>query len=168
MRALRLRRAIALGVAIAGCSVTVAEAQAPPYPPPPGVVAPPPGSPEAADIAACLCLRQSVDALSTDMAARRRSYDELKSELARLDAQLEQQRTTIDVNNQEAVAHFRQQLQQRDALFRQSTGAGMGELSGVVDRYNAAVNEYNARCANRPRDPVLVDRVRATLSCPAP
>ena len=43
-----------------------------------------------------------------------------------------------------------------------------GDLAGAIERYNARVNEYNARCANRPRDAVLLSRVQATLSCPPP
>jgi hypothetical protein len=52
------------------------------------------------------------------------------------------------------------------AAFQRSTSLASGDLAGAVERYNARVNEYNARCADRPRDPVLLGRVQATLSCP--
>jgi hypothetical protein len=74
----------------------------------------------------------------------------------------------MDVDNPQSVARFRQLLGQRDAVFQRSTSLAAGDLAGATERYNARVNEYNARCANRPRDPVLLDRVQATLSCPPP
>ena len=127
-----------------------------------------PPSPEASEIAACLCLGQVVSALSADTAARQRSYAAIQEELTRLDAQLQSERAGIDVNNPRSVARFRQLLAQRDAVFQRSTRLATGDLGGAVERYNARVNEYNARCANRPRDPILLDRVQATLSCPPP
>jgi hypothetical protein len=126
----------------------------------------PPPSPEAAEIAACLCLGQAVAALSADTAARQGSYAAVQEELARLDAQLQSERAGMDVNNPQSVARFRQLLQQRDAAFQRSTRLATGDLAGAIGRYNARVSEYNARCANRPRDPVLLGRVQATLSCP--
>ena len=128
----------------------------------------PPASPEAGEIAACLCLGQAVSALSADTAGRQGSYAAVQDELTRLDAQLQSERAGMDVNNPQSVARFRQLLEQRDAAFQRSTRLATGDLAGATERYNARVNEYNARCANRPRDPVLLDRVQATLSCPPP
>lgn len=130
--------------------------------------APPPPPPEASEIAACLCLRQAVDALGADMTARQQAYDASRSEVAALDAQLQSARASLNVDNPQAVAQFRQLLERRDAAFRRSSGATAGEYAGVVERYNARVNEYNARCANRPRDAALLARVQATLTCPPP
>lgn len=129
---------------------------------------PPPASPEAAEIAACLCLRQAVDALGADMTARQSAYNASRDEVAALDAQLQSARASLNVDDPRAVAQFRQLLERRDAAFRRSSGATMGEYSSVVERYNARTNEYNARCANRPRNPVLVSQVQATLACPPP
>jgi len=172
MRSVRWCRAAVLwaGVAVFA-AISPAVAQAPPYPPPPppyGAVPAPPRSGEAGDIAACLCLRQAVDVLGADMAAKQRSRDELNAELARLDAEMQRARAGMDVNNPAAVARFRQLLEQRDAAFRRSTGLVTGDLGSATSRYNARVNEYNTRCANRPRDPGLLASVQATLSCPAP
>jgi hypothetical protein len=126
---------------------------------------PPPASPEAADIASCLCLKQEVDALSAETASRQRERDEIRSELDRIGAQLEAERARMDVNNPEAVARFRQLLERRDDLFRRSSGDVVAAVSGTTERYNARVGEYNGRCANRPRDPRLLAQVQATLSC---
>lgn len=133
----------------------------------PGAAQAPPGG-EAAEIAACLCLGQAVSALSADVAAQQRAYAAVQDELSRLDAQLQSERASMDVNNPQSVARFRQVLEQRDAAFRHSTSLATGELNVATGRYNARVNEYNARCANRPRDPALLERAQATLSCPPP
>ena len=172
MRSVRwCRRAVLwAGVAVfAAISPAVAQAPSYPPPPPPYVAVPAPRlSGEAGDVAACLCLRQAVDVLGADMAAKQRSRDEINAELSRLDAELQRARARVDVNDPAAVARFRQLLEQRDAAFRRSTGLVTGDLSSATTRYNARVNEYNARCSNRPRDPGLVASVQATLSCPPP
>jgi hypothetical protein len=172
MRLSSLCRMAAVCAAIAWVgtgSVAMAQAPMPLYPAPPAMVVPAaPASPEAADIAACMCLQQAVASLGAQMAGGRQSYDQTLSELARLDAQLERERGTMDVNSPTSVARFRQLLQERDALYRRSSGPVMTDLSAVVARYNARVNEYNARCADRPRNPAIVASVQATLSCPSP
>jgi len=165
-------RAVVLWAGVAAVAASSpAVAQAPLYlpPPPPYAAVPAPAlSGEAGDIAACLCLRQAVDTLGADMAAKQRSRDADSDELRGLDAQLQGARAGMDVNDPAAVARFRQLLERRDAAFRRSTGLVTGDLSSVTARYNQRVNEYNARCANRPRDPGLVASVQATLSCPSP
>jgi len=171
LASLRLVAAIcAGGASLALGFAAMAQAPVPAYPVPPPVAAVPaaPPSSEAADIAACLCSRQAVDTLGTQMAGARQSYDHTVAELSRLDAQLERERTAIDVNDAASVARFRQLLQQRDAVYRRSSGAMMTDLSSLVARYNARVGEYNARCADRPRNPALIASVQATLSCPPP
>ncbi|HTV87746.1 MAG TPA: hypothetical protein VME41_01910 [Stellaceae bacterium] len=159
---------LALAVPAGVLGSAPAHAQAPLYPSAPPPVAAPPASPEAAAIARCLCLHRDLDTLAADVAARRHAYDARQQALARMDAQLQRERATIDVNNPDAVAQFRQQLAQRDALFRRSTGRAAGQLSTAVTHYDAAVDQYNSQCANRPRDPVLLSQVAATLICPAP
>jgi hypothetical protein len=168
---------MAAGLALAGAALP-AGAQSPysptplaptppPPPPPPGAVVPPPPSAEAADIAACLCLRRQVDALGADMTARKSAYDAGLSEVGGLDSQLQSARASLNVNDPQAVAHFRQLLERRDAAYRHSSGATFSAYSSVVQRYNSRSDEYNARCANRPRNPVLLGQVQATLTCPA-
>lgn len=136
-----------------------ASAQSPPPPPPAG--------PEAAAIAHCLCLQQSVDRAEAVMTERRRALDQLRDQLARADAALDRARASLDVNDPQAVAQFRAQLERRDALFRQSNGAIFDRSTRAVDRYNHVVATYNRQCANRLMDPILKSQVEATLSCPA-
>jgi hypothetical protein len=174
MRWSTLHRAAALGMGFAvfaAASVADAQAPPPPYPPPPPAYAPAPplpASPEASEIAACLCLWQEMDAASADLSANQRAYQAVQDELGRLDSQLQSARAGVDVNNPQSVGQFRQLLEQRDTVFQRDRGTALTALSGATERYNARANEYNARCANRPRDPALLARVQATLSCPPP
>jgi hypothetical protein len=170
MRLLTLRLGAVLWAGLAAFAAALpALAQAPPPPPPPSYGGPPPpASPEAAEIAACLCLWHGVAALGNDMTAKQHAYDAARDEVARLDEQLQGARAGVDVNNPQSVARFRQLLEQRDAAFNQSTSLASGELNSVIERYNARSGEYNARCASHPRDPVLLRRIEATLSCPPP
>ena len=126
----------------------------------------PPLPPEAAEVANCVCLRQAVDVLGRDMAARQQALEQTRQELARIDGELESERARMNVNDPAWVARFRQLLERRDALFRNSTGAEIAAVRAAVDRYNARVNEFNARCANRPTNPELLRRIQPTLRCP--
>jgi len=155
-RAIALRASL-VALAMIGGGTSAARAQTPSYPPPPST---------AAEVAHCLCLRQAVDVLGRDMAAKQAALEQIHQELGRIDAQLQSERARIDVNDTRSVARFRQLLDRRDALFRRSTGAVIADTRAAVERYNARVNEYNARCANRPTDPVLLSQVQATLTCP--
>ena len=109
---------------------------------------PPP--PEVADITACLCLQRAVSALSADMNARNQALDTVTRQLSDLDAQLARNKSTINVNNPDAIARYKALLERRDAAYRQSIGPVHTEAELATARYNARVNEYNARCANRP------------------
>ena len=153
------------GVAAIVAAVPAA-AQAPgyPVPPPPAVYA----SPEAAEIAHCLCLDREVATLRADMDSKQRAYDAVRDELARLDSQLQRARAGMNVDDPQSVARFRQLLEQRDTAFKRQTGLVTGDLSSATQAYNARVNEYNSRCANRPRNPAVLNQVQATLTCPTP
>lgn len=122
--------------------------------------------PEAAEISACLCLQQAVSAFSGEMTARTQALDAVTRQLADLDAQLARERSTMDVNNPDAVGRFKALLERRDAAYRQSVGPVHDAAAQATARYNAKVNEYNARCANRPFSSALVAQVQPTLTCP--
>jgi hypothetical protein len=128
----------------------------------------PPLPPAAAEIGACVCLKEASDALGADMAAKQNALVETRRQLEQATVDLEAERARMNVENPEAVARFRQKLAQRDALFQRANGSLHAETLTAVERYNARVNEYNARCANRPIDPVLAAQIRATMTCPPP
>jgi hypothetical protein len=171
MRSSRFRRWAVLWAVLAAFAVaspTLAQAPPPP-PPPPSYGAPPlPASPEAAEITACLCLWHTITALGTDMTAKQHAYDADRDEVARLDAQLQSARAGVDVNDPRSVARFRQLLERRDAAYSRSTSRASSDLNSAIERYNTRTNEYNARCANHPRDPALLRHIQAALSCPPP
>ena len=128
---------------------------------------PMPQSPEAAAIASCLCLQRAVDSLGAARNQQQGAYEASRREVADLDAQLQSARIRLNVDNPEAVAQFRQLLDRRDAAYRQSSGPLFTQYENTVGLYNERVNEYNARCADRPRNPISVNQVQATLVCPS-
>jgi len=146
-----------------GAAVLLIAAAAGAQTPPP----PPPMGPEAAAIRECLCLQQSMDRAATVMNEKRRGLDALRDQLARADAALDRARSALNVNDPQAVAQFRQQLEQRDALFRRTNGEIVADVTAAVDRYDHWVAVYNGQCANRPMDAILKSQIQATLSCPA-
>jgi hypothetical protein len=157
MRLFRLGAAIGLS-AVAGLSLGAVAPAAAQVPVPP--------SPEAADIAACLCLRQALDVGGAAMTERERGYEASRREVADLDARLQSGRMSLNVDNPSAVAQFRQLLDQRDAAYRRSSGTLFTQYQNAVALYNQRVSEYNSRCTDRPRNPLLLNQVQATLVCP--
>ncbi len=163
-------RAVAGFAFVAAVMVSAASlAQSPlPPPPPPGMTPMPsaPPSPEADAIRECLCLQRSMERASSEMTDKRNGLDRINAELKQADADLERQRAALNVNDPQAVAQFRQRLEQRDALFKRSTGPIVSDVTASVRRYNDRVGAYNQQCANRPFNSVLQSQVQATLSCP--
>lgn len=125
---------------------------------------PPP--PEVADITACLCLQRAVSALSANMNAKNQALDTVTRQLSDLDAQLARDKSTINVNNPDAVARYKALLERRDAAYRQSIGPVHAEAEQATAGYNARVNEYNAHCANRPFNSAIVAQMQVNLVCP--
>ena len=148
---------LAFGLAVL-LTATGASAQVPPPPVP--------LPPEPAEIAACLCLQQAVATLSAEMNQKTQALDAVSRQLSDLDAQLAQARANLNVNDPNAVARYKGVLEQRDAAYRQSIGPVHADATQATARYNERVNEYNARCANRPFNSALVADIRAHLSCP--
>jgi hypothetical protein len=106
---------------------------------------PPPG--------ACYCLKQSVDNGNADMAARNAALIDARAALDQLDQQLATLRAQVDVNNPQAVAQFKQLLEQRDAAAKRAGGAALADSQAATERYNNAVAAYNAQCGGRPLPP---------------
>jgi hypothetical protein len=158
---------VLLAAAGARAQVPVAPAPAVPAPmvPAPAVPAPPS---EPAEISACLCLQQAVSALSAEMGQKTQALNAVNGQLTDLDAQLARARANLNVNDPEAVARYKALLERRDAAYRQSTGPVHADATQATALYNQRVNEYNARCANRPFNSALVADIQAHLSCARP
>jgi hypothetical protein len=88
-----------------------------------------------------------------DMTQQAQALAAAQAELSRIDAQLAAARASVDVNNPQAVAQFKQLLAQRDGAFQQSTGSLVAAAQETTARHNAVVGEYNNRCAGRPIPP---------------
>jgi len=144
-------RAAILGLGLIAWTAGAAPAQVPP---------------EAAEISACLCLQQAVGVLSADMSTKNRALDAITRSLADLDSQLAREKPRVNVGNPESVARYKALLEQRDAAYRQSIGSVHTDATQATARYNARVNEYNARCANRPFNSALVAAAQVNLVCP--
>jgi hypothetical protein len=157
MRCIKLGAALRVcaGVALSGVAVAPAMAQVPP-------------NPDVANIASCLCLQRAIDAAGAARSDRERAYESSRREVADLDAQLQSARMSLNVDDPSAVAQFRQLLERRDAVLRQSSGPLFNQFYSAVALYNQRVDEFNARCAGRPTNPVLLAQVQATLVCPGP
>jgi hypothetical protein len=121
-----------------------------------------PGYPPPGPDFSCLCLKQSVDDTHTDMQTKQAELSGAKAQLGQLDNQLAAERDHVDVNNPQAVAQFRQQLAQRDALFRRTNGDMITASQAATANYNQAVAAYNNQCAGRPLPPPPP----GPLSCP--
>ncbi len=114
---------------------------------------------DVAEITGCLCQERAVAALSADMSAKTQALDAIRRQLADLDAQLVHERPLVEVNNPDSVARYKALLEHRDAVYHQSVGAVVTDADQAVARYNAQVNEYNSRCANRPFSSDVVARI---------
>ena len=122
--------------------------------------------PEVAEITTCLCMSQAASTLAADMNAKTQALDAVNRQVSDLNAQLARERSTINVNNPDAVARFKALLERRDAAYHQSVGPVYSDASQATARYNAQISEYNARCANRPFNSALVAQLQPTLRCP--
>jgi hypothetical protein len=147
-------RAVFWGAGLVALSVGAAKAQVPVLPP------------ESAEISACLCLDQAVKTLRADMDTKNQALNATTQRLADLDTQLARERPQVNVNNPDSVARYKVLLEQRDAAYRQSIGPVHTDATQATARYNVRVNEYNARCANRPFNSALVAAAQAHLMCP--
>jgi len=73
--------------------------------------------------------------------------------LDQLDQQLAALRAQVDVNNPQAVAQFKQLLEQRDAAAKRAGGDTLADAQAATARYNDSIASYNAQCGGRPLPP---------------
>lgn len=121
-----------------------------------------------ADIRACLCLQQSVTVLNGDVARQRQAHEQQRQQLDALDAEVNAQRSRIDVNNFDQVQAFKQLIERRDKAAADFAGPVTARYADAVARYNAAVNQFNGTCAGKAYDQAALGQAQAGLSCPVP
>jgi hypothetical protein len=144
-----------LGFALTAIAGPAARAQAP------AVIS----SPQ--EVAACLCLEQSVSSLANEVLARNRIYDEKRQALEQLEQQVSDMRQRINVNDIAQVDAFRNLLDRRNAAQTEFANQVTPEYAALVERYNRTVSQFNTQCGTRAYDPSVLASVRTTLSCPA-
>ena len=123
-------------------------------------------SSDPAQITSCLCEQQGLATLSADMSTKTQALAAVRQQLAGLDARLEQERSTINVNNPDQEAQYKALLNQRDAAYRQSIGPVVTAADQATARYNSLAGQYNAQCANRQFDSVVMAQIQTHLVCP--
>jgi hypothetical protein len=149
-----VRHASVLGAAIFGLAAAgAARAQAPS---------------EAIAINRCLCMQQEISQLSANMSEKMTELHRIDQRLAFLSEELRRERVDLDVNNPTAVEHYKALLEEHDAIRRRSVGPVWTAANDAVARYNASVREYNVSCSHSLFNSVLLQQIRATLTCPAP
>jgi hypothetical protein len=121
-----------------------------------------------AEINACLCLERQVETLSQSMNDRTQALAAARQHLADLNAELAQQRTLVNVNDQSSVDNYKALLERRDAAYRESIGPVVTQADRAVATYNAAANQYDSECANHPFNSEILHEMQAHLVCPAP
>src|SRR5919198_41606 len=120
------------------------------------------------EIAACLCLDWAVNTLSSEMAARRKVYDEKRLEFDALDAEVAAARSRVNIENANEIAAFRTLLDRRNAAQTALAEQATPPYTAAVLAYNRRVDEYNARCGTHTYASQALAQARANLTCPAP
>jgi TolA-binding protein len=120
------------------------------------------------DIRACLCLQQSVTVLDGDVVRQRQAHEQQRQQVDALDAEVNAQRSQIDVNNFDQVQAFKHLIDQRDKAAADFAGPVTARYADAVARYNAAVNQFNGSCAGKAYDQAVLAQVQAGLACPVP
>ncbi|MGE0725851.1 MAG: hypothetical protein AB7O45_15860 [Alphaproteobacteria bacterium] len=117
-------------------------------------------------IAACLCLEQSIAQNGADMGHRRQMFDQRTGELMQLDQQIQRERPQVNESDPVQVARFRDLLERRDRLAQAIDGPMIADLQASIARYNLPVEEHRIRCLGRYYDDMVMNQVRLTLACP--
>lgn len=117
------------------------------------------------EIAVCLCLERSITQRATEMNARRAAYDRMQQQIAALGSDVERSRSTVDTNNDDAVAAYRAKVEQLDALNADADRTVLPGYQSAVAAYNERVNQFTQRCAGRGIDQAVTAEVRRDLVC---
>jgi len=120
-----------------------------------------------AEIRYCLCAHDSVTTLGARVDAETRHYKEVQDRLAALDQQLTASRGTVDVNQNDQVDAYRRLVEAREQTMAEFTYQLTPRLQKLVAAYNAESQSYNQSCTTRSFDQATLERVKASLACPA-
>ena len=117
-------------------------------------------------VRACLCLGQQVTQESSELAQRRRQWQEKQQQIEALNQQVAAARPKVDVNDPNAIAAFKALLARRDAAAQTFAAEDTPNYRTFAEKYNARVADFNRGCAGKVYDSVVEAQIRQTLSCP--
>jgi hypothetical protein len=120
------------------------------------------------EVRSCLCKEQAVASLNAQVQALSKAYDEKRQAFEALDRQVQTSRPQVNVNNPSDVDAFKRLLERRDEASDSLAGAATADYASAVQRYNAAVSDYNNSCAGKAFDQDVLAQVKQSLSCPKP
>jgi hypothetical protein len=120
------------------------------------------------EVRSCLCKEQAVASLNAQVQALSKAYDEKRQAFEALDRQVQTSRPQVNVNNPSDVDAFKRLLERRDEASDSLAGAATSDYASAVQRYNAAVSDYNNSCAGKAFDQDVLAQVKQSLSCPKP
>jgi len=118
------------------------------------------------EISSCLCQNRSVDELKEALDRQFRLYEESRKRYAALESEVYAVRARMNVRDRDQIESFQRLLDQRDAAQRAFQDEATPAYDAVVERYNGAVDAYNASCANAVFDPTVLAQVQKSLYCP--
>ena len=137
-----------------------------------GALAQPSGQDIIADPAAirvCICRQEMVAALSDRLQEQRRAYEERRTALAALDAQVEAQRKQLDPTQPNQVEAFKRLLDQQDDAQLSFADEATPTYAAAVERHNAEVAAYNRDCAGKTYEQQALAAAQAQgFACPKP
>jgi hypothetical protein len=120
-----------------------------------------------AAISGCLCDQQAVAALMGRVNEAQRTYDADRAGIDALDQQIEQAKAHLDVDIPGQVDTVKSMNLQREQLYARTYDVDFPTLQAAIGDYNQVAERFTGRCAGRGLDPMRVEQVRQTLSCPA-
>jgi hypothetical protein len=114
----------------------------------------------------CLCQNRVADELKVALDQQWRLYEDARQRYAALEAQVDAVRARMNVHDRDAVESFMRLLDERDAARLAFENQATPAYGAAVQRYNGALEAYNASCAGRLFDPVVLAEVQRNLYCP--
>jgi hypothetical protein len=120
------------------------------------------------EVRSCLCKEQAVASLNAQVQAQSKAYDEKRQAFEALDRQVQTSRPQVNVNNPSDVDAFKRLLERRDEASDSLEGSATSDYAAAVQRYNAAVSDYNNSCSGKAFDQDVLNQVKQSLSCPKP
>jgi hypothetical protein len=132
-----------------------------------------PGRAHAADamtadeIRDCMCRERALEALREETGVQQTKYNDARSRLQGLEAQIANMRKTMNPGDDLSVQILTEMIRQRDALNTQIRTTTYPETQAAVSKLNAGVADYNQRCTQRAMLKTDVDNASRNLVCPS-